>query len=111
MLVEVNISTNDESAYSTVKSILDMAAWRLTRRHPFVAQLWFNPRKDGAEKPKVLIGVVTEDDRAFSFAKDFIYWAFEDRRRKRGFEVDYSIKQIKIDPPSFLKGPGRGVKA
>lgn len=106
MLIEAHISTNDESAYSRVVAILGGAAWRLKNKHPFVARTWFNPRKDGDKKPSVSIGIMTKDDRAFSFAKEFIYWAFEDMRRKRGFEVNYSIKHIKIDIPSFLKGPG-----
>ena len=106
MVIETNISTNDESAYSRVVAILEGAAWRLKNRHPFAVYTWFNPRKDGDKKPRALIKVMTEDDREFSFAKEFIYWAFEDMRRKKGFEVDYSIEHIKIYIPSFLKGPG-----
>lgn len=54
----------------------------------------------------VQILVCTRSEHDFEVARTFLYWGFEDYRRKHGFCVRYEIKHIRMDPPGLEKGKG-----
>lgn len=105
LLIVAEIQSNDSHTRSKIIGIFNRACYKLILKHRFHAPIWFHEICDHNGRPKAKVQVFTASDRVFSLTKDFIYWSFEDTRRKKGFEVYYEIEHVKVDPPG-AKGTG-----
>lgn len=106
LLIEAEIYSNDSHTRSRIIGILNRAGYKLILKHRFHTPICLRGICDYNGRPKAKVKVFTESDRVFSLTKDFIYWSFEDTRRKTGFEVDYVTEHVKVDPPGIKKGQG-----
>lgn len=106
ILVQIEIYYEAPKDADKIKNLLESALNRLSKKHKFSCFVVYEKIKIFEGFQRTIIKVFTGSDRFFSLTKDFIYWALEDYRRKRGFEVPYGIEHVKEDALGLEKGPG-----
>ena len=106
MLIEASVFYKSEKDYRKIRGIIDRAIDRLDKKRGYLAHAAYKKSKDKDEEPFLLILICTRSEHDFEVARTFLYWGFEDYRRKHAFCVRYEIKHIRMDPPGLEKGKG-----
>lgn len=106
MLIEVNLYSPEEKAMKKARNELRDAFDNLAEKHKFVVAASFYRKVVENPGSKAQILICTRSERDFGLAKDFAFWAFDRLRRKKGIDMEYEIKHIRMDYPWLEKGKG-----
>lgn len=106
MLIEVNLYSTEEKTMEKARDELRDAFENLVDKHKFAVAASFHRKVVKSPGNKAQIIICTRSERDFGLAKDFAYWAFDRLRRKKGIDMEYEIKHIRMDPPGLEKGKG-----
>lgn len=101
MLIEASVFYKREKDYQKIRGIIDRVCNRLDKKRGLLAHAAFKKRQDKGDVPFLQILICARSEYDFETARTFLYWGFEDYRRKHGFCVRYEIKHIRMDPPGL----------